>query len=427
MCVYSRHKPLAAEEGLSGGYTTYSLSLPELAHKDRVQPLSQIHTHSQDTLLAHNYHPEYTNVKQLDTEGRVLVLDYGMFVLINVYCPAEGEEYRVKFKRSFHEMLFERVKQLTDAGRQVILVGDINIAHRPIDHCDGLEMTRTDTGRMDFATKFTRQWMDCLVSDSDSPLVDVARLLHPDRERMFTCWNQVINARPSNYGTRIDYVLVTPGLLPWIKEADIAPHVHNSDHCPVYIDLHDQINNPEDGKVLYLRELLPDANTPAPPLCALNWDEFNGKQTSLAAFLKTGAQSPKSSTPRQRSSTPFTKHPAQQPQIESFFQPRTNSRNSDTQTTHSPPTKRRRQSKDNDTATKSAWKALMAPKKVPKCKVHNEDCKEYTVNKTGPNKGKQFWLCSRNVGPGYDAGGSKRNRADIDSQYRCNFFVSGVS
>ncbi|TIA87078.1 hypothetical protein E3P99_03400 [Wallemia hederae] len=477
VCVYSSTPALAAEEGLSGGYTAHSLGLPNLSSEHRVQPAVDTHTHTRHDLLARGYDSDYTNIKQLDTEGRALAIDYGLFVLLNVYCPAEGEEHRGRFKRSFHEMLYDRIQALTAAGRHVVLLGDINIAHRPIDHCDGLELARTDVGRTQFSEKSTRKWMDKLVSGSDSPLVDVARLLHPDREGMYTCWNQLINARPSNYGTRIDYVLVSPGLLPWIKHADIAADVMHSDHCPVYIDLHDQIQDPEDdSRTLYLRDLLPDKETPLPSICALNWNEFNGKQTSLASFLKsaknevverggakegggkkaTDAHAQDSdddevevvevrpSTARRVSSTPAPTRRShtpskrsQQPQIESFFQPRQRSAsggasNQSTLTSHA---KRQRTDSNtssqppshttppNNTATKSAWKALMAPKKAPRCKVHNETCKEYTVNKPGPNKGKQFWLCSRNVGPGYDAGGAKRNRADVDSRYRCNFFV----
>ncbi|TIB74570.1 DNase I-like protein [Wallemia mellicola] len=420
VCVYSKETPLAVEEGLSGGYTTFSVSIPQLSDEDKLKPLANIHSYNQETLLGQNYHPDFTNVKQLDTEGRALCLDYGMFVLINVYCPAEGDESRVKFKKSFHELLFERIRILKEGGRQIILLGDINIAHRAIDHCDGLELTRTDIGKMEFETKYTRQWMDKLVSDDNSPLVDIMRLFHPTREGMFTCWNQLINARPSNYGTRIDYVLITPGLIPWVKEADIAPSVYNSDHCPVFIDLHDSIPDPhDDTKVLHLKDYMSKPKGAAlPPLCASNWDEFNGKQTSLSSFFQPGIKKISPSRSLSRSTTP--KNHRDQPQIESFFQPRGRTNSGDH---NNPANPSKKQKVDNDKTIKSAWKALMAPKRVPKCKVHNEDCREYTVNKPGPNKGKKFWLCSRNVGPGYDAGGSKRNRADVDSRYRCNFFV----
>lgn len=101
--------------------------------------------------------------------------------------------------------------------------------------------------------------------------------------------------------------------------------------------------------------------------------------------------------------------------------------------------------------TKAAWSELMAPIQPPKCTVHGEPAKEYTVNKPGPNKGKTFFICSRYVssgiqlryrltlnlnsrdlcfyrwacspvGPGYDKGKGERPREEVDYRYRCNFF-----
>ena len=68
-------------------------------------------------------------------------------------------------------------------------------------------------------------------------------------------WNQKINARESNYGTRIDYFLLTKGLLPWLKHGDILPSIKGSDHCPVYIDFYDEIKD-EQGKTLSLKDLM---------------------------------------------------------------------------------------------------------------------------------------------------------------------------
>jgi AP endonuclease-2 len=65
----------------------------------------------------------------------------------------------------------------------------------------------------------------------------------------------------------------------------------------------------------------------------------------------------------------------------------------------------------------------MAPVQPPKCTVHGEPAKEYTVNKPGPNKGKTFFICSRPVGPGYDKGKGERLREEVDYKYRCNFFM----
>ncbi len=110
--------------------------------------------------------------------------------------------------------------------------------------------------------------------------------------------------RPSNYGARIDYILVSPGLLPWVKESDIQPGVMGSDHCPVYVDLHETIPDPKQpGKQLVLRDLLneepriplPPATQAVadplrtlpqpPPFATCFWDEFSAKQRNLNHFF----------------------------------------------------------------------------------------------------------------------------------------------
>ena len=79
-------------------------------------------------------------------------------------------------------------------------------------------------------------------------------------------------------------------------------------------------------------------------------------------------------------------------------------------------------SKQNGKQTTAAWSHLLAPIQPPKCLVHNEPAKELTVTKPGPNKGKNFFICSRPVGPGYDRGKAERIREEVDHSYRCNFF-----
>lgn len=112
--------------------------------------------------------------------------------------------------------------------------------------------------------------------------------------------------RSANYGSRIDYVLCTPGLRPWIKGGDILSKVYGSDHCPVYVDLHESIVTPEGG-ILYLRDMLnpkdrPPSTSPVypndvkreapePPRFATKFmDEFSGRQTSLKSFFGGGSK-----------------------------------------------------------------------------------------------------------------------------------------
>lgn len=101
-------------------------------------------------------------------------------------------------------------------------------------------------------------------------------------------WNTKISARDSNYGTRIDYILITRGLLPWVKAADIQSQTKGSDHCPVYIDLFDEITDPTTGAVVELRRamgLQGDVKRDPPRLAARFWDEYSGKQTQLHKFF----------------------------------------------------------------------------------------------------------------------------------------------
>jgi AP endonuclease 2 len=115
----------------------------------------------------------------------------------------------------------------------------------------------------------------------------MARFIHPG-------WNTKISARETNYGTRIDYVLVTPGLMPWIKAADIQPSIKGSDHCPVFVDLHDEITA-DAGEKLVLRDLLhmgvDSAKREPPRLAVKYWPEFQGKQMLMSNFfIKRGAE-----------------------------------------------------------------------------------------------------------------------------------------
>jgi AP endonuclease-2 len=109
-------------------------------------------------------------------------------------------------------------------------------------------------------------------------------------------WNTKISARETNYGTRIDYVLVTPGLIPWIKAADIQPSIKGSDHCPVFVDLYDEITT-DAGEKLVLRDLVhmgADSAKREPPRLAVKyWPEFQGKQMLMSNFFtKRGAEVP---------------------------------------------------------------------------------------------------------------------------------------
>jgi AP endonuclease-2 len=413
-------------------------------------------------------------------------------------------------------MLEARVKGLVEVERrEVIVLGDLNACAAVIDHAEGsLMVVRGQAegmvGEEGFWARDVRRWLrNWLVSEEEGnkgTLVDVVRRFWPDRKGMYTCafisieflyshprtiwtsgWNTKISARESNYGTRIDYILVTPGLLPWIKAADIQPEIKGSDHCPVFIDLHDQIIDTSGG-VIKLRDVLgrTAGYTEPPRVAAKFWDEY--KQRLLDTFFgkkpdpnpkpvppqppapqppsdpptpsvtlesekndmlmspqTASAVSPLSELPDDRHSSgsqPLSSIPssssvapakrkrnAQEPvtssskkpkndepkpkkagqtSLASFFsKPAVSSSKSKLSEADlldadyklalslsqvpSPP----RSSSQSNGESKKAWTTLLAPVKPPLCEVHGEPTKELTVNKPGPNKGKNFFICAR--------------------------------
>ncbi|KAN0066462.1 Class II abasic (AP) endonuclease [Thecaphora frezii] len=226
----------------------------------------------------------------LDAEGRAVVIDCGLFVLFNLYAPNETGPERLEYKMSYYHCLEERAHRLIEAGRQVVIVGDMNIIRDPIDHCDPEQSIR-EHGWTHFKEHPARAWYDTFLAPRGK-FHDVGRIYHPTRTRMFTNWNTLIDARPANYGVRLDYTLVTEGLLPWIKGADIQQHIYGSDHCPIYLDLHD--SRQIDGETVLLKDLLDGgAARPPPPLAACFYDEFSGKQRKLASFFAAAAPAKK--------------------------------------------------------------------------------------------------------------------------------------
>ncbi|KAG1752308.1 Endonuclease/exonuclease/phosphatase [Suillus paluster] len=270
--------PLRAEEGLCG----ILQPKPPLTFDERI---SRSYPCAHEIELMPDEHGSTpSDLAALDAEGRALIVDFGLFVLINVYCPNETSDVRLPFKMNFHVMLQERVRRLMNEGREVVVVGDINICATPLDHCDGHLASNVATFHDHPARAWFHRWLSPI-----GCMTDAVRTFWPDRKGMYTCWNTKISARETNYGTRVDYILVTPGMLPWIKHGDIQPSLKGSDHCPIYIDLHDEITT-DTGEKLFLRDVLPlDGNRSDPPrLAARRWEEYSGKQTLLSTFFGKG-------------------------------------------------------------------------------------------------------------------------------------------
>ncbi|ODV89229.1 hypothetical protein CANCADRAFT_12272, partial [Tortispora caseinolytica NRRL Y-17796] len=174
--------------------------------------------------------------REIDSEGRALVIDVGYFVLIGLYCPADSMGTKSDFRKSFFEILDLRVRNLIRQGKSVVVLGDINIIRDEIDTADPAQNMKQN-GISSFKQTFARSLLDQLLfPHQNGVLHDLCRHFHPQRKGMFTCWNTLINARPSNYGSRIDYIFCSDDLLHAFTNADIRPDLNGSDHCPIYAD-----------------------------------------------------------------------------------------------------------------------------------------------------------------------------------------------
>nr|WP_318530517.1 exodeoxyribonuclease III [Fructilactobacillus sanfranciscensis] len=164
-----------------------------------------------------------------DPEGRAITLEYPNFYLVNVYAPAAGEELqRLTFKEEWDQKLITFVDKLK-ATKPVIINGDLNIAHEPID-IYAPEEHRHAAG----FTDAERQQMTQLL---DSGFTDIYRATHPDEPNKYTWWSYRGHARRDNHGWRLDYFIISNNLVKDVKITTIMDTVSGSDHCPLQLIL----------------------------------------------------------------------------------------------------------------------------------------------------------------------------------------------
>ncbi|XP_066566009.1 DNA-(apurinic or apyrimidinic site) endonuclease 2 [Amia ocellicauda] len=271
--------PFAAEEGLTGLLTNHG---------------GAVGCYGEQT--------EFSNeeLQALDSEGRAVVTQHRVtcadggektLAVLNVYCPRADPEKpeRKLFKLRFYALLQTRAEAVLGAGHHVIVLGDVNTSHRPIDHCDPDDIDN-------FEEHPGRKWLDNFLFGKNQEeemeeeeeeeeavksrnsrshsrggrFVDTFRYFHPTRSHAFTCWSTLTGARQTNYGTRIDYIFADRSLAETeFVDSDIMPEVEGSDHCPVRGHLRcASLPNPR-----------------CPPLCTRHMPEFAGRQQKLSRFL----------------------------------------------------------------------------------------------------------------------------------------------
>jgi len=166
-------------------------------------------------------------LNRFDQEGRILQLEYPSFILINVYLPHGGrQKENLDYKLKVYDYLLEYLQKSKD--RNIILIGDFNIAHQDID----LARPRQNQNNIMF-TPEERQQIDKIINLG---FLDSFREFHKEGSH-YTWWPYMAKARQRNLGWRIDYIFISKELTKNLKDAFILSEVMGSDHCPIGIEI----------------------------------------------------------------------------------------------------------------------------------------------------------------------------------------------
>lgn len=168
-------------------------------------------------------------IAEFDAEGRYLRADFADFSVVSLYLPSgsSGEE-RQEVKFRFMAAFLPHLRELRASGREVVVCGDWNIAHREID----LKNWRGNRKNSGFLPE-ERAWLSELFEKVG--FVDVFRHVHPELEA-YTWWSNRGQAWTKNVGWRIDYQIATPDIAARAKAASIYTAQRFSDHAPLIID-----------------------------------------------------------------------------------------------------------------------------------------------------------------------------------------------
>lgn len=167
-------------------------------------------------------------IEEHDQEGRVITAEYDHYYFVGVYVPNSGQELvRLDYRSQWDVDFLAYLKEL-EKTKPVILCGDLNVAHQPID----LARPKSNYNK---TSGYTQREIDGLTSFIESGLVDTYRYFYPDVENAYSWWSYRFQAKAKNIGWRIDYFLTSRAIIEQIEDSFILPEIEGSDHCPVGI------------------------------------------------------------------------------------------------------------------------------------------------------------------------------------------------
>ncbi|MCB0688250.1 MAG: exodeoxyribonuclease III [Saprospiraceae bacterium] len=169
------------------------------------------------------------NIAEHDNEGRIITAEYDRFYLVTAYVPNSGRglvrlEYRKQWDLDFLNFLKTLEKE-----KAVILCGDLNVAHQPMDLANPKSNYNKTAG-------YTQVEIDGFNMFIENGFVDIFRHIYPDKVA-YSWWSYMFNARTKNIGWRIDYFLGSTSLLPYVVDCQILGDIMGSDHCPVQLEI----------------------------------------------------------------------------------------------------------------------------------------------------------------------------------------------
>lgn len=169
-------------------------------------------------------------IEKFDREGRILITEYPDFMLFNIYFPnGKKNQERLEYKLDFYDTFLAYVDNQKAEGKNIVVCGDFNTAHKEIDLARPKENEKV-SGFL----PVERAWIDTFI---DHGYIDTFRYFNKEPNH-YTWWDMKTRARERNIGWRIDYFFVNKEFMKHVKKAFIMPEVTGSDHCPIGIELH---------------------------------------------------------------------------------------------------------------------------------------------------------------------------------------------
>ena len=168
-------------------------------------------------------------IDEHDHEGRMITLEFDKFYLVNQYVPNVKRDlsrldYRMKWEDDFRTYL-----KTLEQNKPVIVCGDFNVAHTEID----IKNAKANIGNAGFTYEERDKFTELL----NNGFIDTFRYFNPDKTDAYSWWSYMGHARENNVGWRLDYFVISKGLINEVVDSMIYREIYGSDHCPIGIEL----------------------------------------------------------------------------------------------------------------------------------------------------------------------------------------------